>query len=127
MNEFYYYVWAIYAVAGIGLLYLSWLLSRQIKVPALGMAFMALVVALLFTPAKLVPEQMDLTPALMIALFDGLLLGWPGFWGGLKYILLVYAGLLLLLSPVYLLKAKRAPKVPKAPKAPKNEAIEPTL
>ena len=124
MNEFYYYVWAIYGVAGIGLLYLGWLLFRQIKVPALGMAFMALVVALLFTPAKLVPEQVDLTPAIMVAVFDGLALGWPGVWGGLKYILLVYAGLLLLLFPVYLLKAKR---IPKAQKTPKTEAIEPTL
>jgi len=114
MNEFYYYVWAIYAVAGIGLLYLSWLLFRHIKVPALGMAFIALVVALLFTPAKLVPEQMDLTPAIMIVVLDGLAQGWPGVWGGLKYILLVYAGLLLLLVPVYLLKAKRTSKVQKA-------------
>jgi len=123
MSEFYYYVWAIYTVAAIGLLYLSWLLFRHIKVPALSMALMALVMALLFTPAKLVPEQMDLTPALMIAMLDGLLLGWPGVWGGLKYILLAYAGLLLLLSPVYLLKAKRPPKVQKAPQ---KEAIEPT-
>jgi len=124
MSEFYYYVWAIYGVAGIGLLYLSWLLFRQIKVPALGMALMALVVALLFTPAKLVPEQVDLTPALMVAMFDGLLRGWPGVWGGLKYILLVYAGLLLLLLPVYLLKAKR---IHNAHETPKTEAIEPTL
>jgi len=124
MNEFYYYVWAIYGVAGIGLLYLSWLLFRHIKTSALGMAFMALVVALLFTPAKLVPEQLDLTPALMIAVFDGLALGWPGVWGGLKYILLVYAGLLLLIFPVCLLKSKRAPKEQKAPQ---KEAIEPTI
>lgn len=121
MSEFYYYVWAVYLVGAVGVLCLSWLLFRHIKVSALGMLLMALVVALLFTPAKLVPERMDLTPALMVAVLDGLVEGWPGVWGGLKYILLVYVGLLLLLVPIYLIKAKRAPKKQK------REAIEPTL
>jgi len=114
MSQFYFYLWALYVVAGIGLLYLSWRLFRYIKVPEVVMALVALVAALLFTPAKLVAEQTDLTPALMLVLFDGLTLGWPGAWGGLKYILLVYTGLLLLLVPVCIIRNKVVAKRPSA-------------
>lgn len=106
MSQFYYYLWALYVMAGIGLLYLSWRLFRSIKVPEVVMALVALVAALLFTPAKLIAEQTDLTPALMLVVFDGLTLGWPSAWGGLKYILLVYAGLLILLVPVCIVRNK---------------------
>ena len=97
MNEFYYYVWGLYAVAAVGLLYLGWLLFRHIRVTAVCLAFMTLLMALLLTPARIIPGQEDLTPALMIAVFDGLSGGWPGVWSGLKYILLVYVALLSLL------------------------------
>jgi len=110
MNEFYYYVWALYAVAGLGFLYLGWLVFRHIKIPALGPALMALLVALLFTPARLIPGQEDLTPALMISLFGGLAEGWSGAWNGLKYILLVYIGLLSLLVLGYSIRALFKPK-----------------
>jgi len=112
MSQFYYYLWALYIVAAIGLLFLSWRLFRYIKVVEVVMALVALLAALLFTPAKLVTEQMDLTPALMLVLSDGLTLGWPGVWGGLKYILLVYAGLLLLLIPVCIIRGKLTAKTP---------------
>ena len=110
MSEFYYYVRSIYAVAGVGLLYLYWLMFRHIKVTVLALALLALVAAMLFTPARLIPGQEDLTPALMVALFDGIAQGWVGAWGGLKYILLVYVGLLLLLLFGYGLKVMLTPR-----------------
>lgn len=110
MSQFYYYVWVLYAVAAVGMLYLGWLMLRHIKIPALGSAFMALLAAMLFTPAKIIPGQEDLTPALMIALFDGIAEGWSGAWTGLKYILLVYVGLLLLLVLGYFIRAAFRPK-----------------
>lgn len=106
MSEFYYYLWAIYAVSGIGLLFLSWRLFRCFKVPEITLGLVALVAALLFTPVKLLADQTDLTPALVVLLLDGLVEGWPGVWGGLKYVLLVYLALLLVLVPIYLIKLK---------------------
>lgn len=110
MNEFYYYVWGLYAFGAVGLLYLGWLLFRHIKVTAVCLAFMALLMALLLTPARIIPGQEDLTPALMIAVFDGLAGGWPGAWGGLKYILLVYVALLALLVLGYSIRMIFRPK-----------------
>jgi hypothetical protein len=110
MSEFYYYVWGLYIVGAVGLLYLGWLLFRHIKVTAVCLAFMALLVALLLTPARLIPGQEDLTPALMITIFDGLGGGWQGAWSGLKYILLVYAALLALLLIGYFIRIIFRPK-----------------
>ena len=110
MSEFYYLVWGLYAVSAIALLSLGWLLLRHIKVTAVCLSAMALLVALLLTPARVIPGQEDLTPALMIALFDGLSGGWPGAWNGLKYILLVYVALLALLVLGYCGRKMFAPK-----------------
>ena len=110
MSEFYYYVWALYTVAAVGLLYLGWLMFRNIKIPMLALAFIALLAAMLFTPARIIPGQEDLTPALMVALFDGIAGGWDGVWNGLKYILLVYVALLSLLVLGYAIKAVFRPK-----------------
>lgn len=110
MSQFYYYVWGLYGIAALGLFYLAWLVLRHIKVAAISHALLALFMAVLFTPAKMIPEQADLTPALMVALFDGIVEGWSGVWAGLKYILLVYLGLLAILLLVYLLKAVLRPK-----------------
>lgn len=110
MSEFYYYVWGLYGVAALGLLYLGWLLFRHIKMTAVCLAFMALLLAILLTPARIIPGQEDLTPALMIAVFDGLSGGWPGAWNGLKYILLVYVALLSLLVLGYSIRMAFRPK-----------------
>jgi len=110
MSQFYYYVWALYASAALGFLYLGWLMFRRIKMPAVVLALMALLTAILFTPAKIIPEQQDLTPALMIAVLDGSVAGWAGAWNGLKYILLVFVGLLLLLVLGYSIRAVFRPK-----------------
>ena len=110
MSEFYYYVWGLYAVAAVGLLCLGWLLLRHIKVTVVCLAFMALLVALLLTPARIIPGQEDLTPALMIAVLDGLSGGWSGAWNGLKYILLVYVALLALLVLGYSIRMVFRPK-----------------
>lgn len=110
MSQFYYYVWGLYGIAALGLFYLAWLVLRHIKVSSISHALIALFAAVLFTPAKTIPEQADLTPAIMVALFDGLAQGWTGAWNGLKYILLVYLGLLAILLLVYLLKATLRPK-----------------
>lgn len=106
MTQFYYYLWAIYLVSGFGLLFLSWRLFRCFKLPEVTLALVALVAALLFTPVQLIADQSDLTPALMVLLLEGLTQGWPGVWSGLKYVLLVYAGLLVLLIPVCLIRLK---------------------
>jgi hypothetical protein len=110
MSEFYYYVWGLYAVGAVGLLYLGWLLLRHIKLRVFGLALMALLVALLLTPARMIPGQEDLTPALMITLLDGLSGGWSGAWNGLKYILLVYIALLALLVLGYSIRMVFRPK-----------------
>ena len=110
MSEFYYYLWAVYAVSAIGLLFLSWRLFRCFNVPLLTLGLVALVAALLFTPIKLVEAQMDLTPALVVLLLDGVVLGWPAVWDALKYVLMVYLGLLLLLIPLYFIKVKLSAK-----------------
>jgi hypothetical protein len=110
MNDFYYYVWGLYAASAVGLLYLSWLIFRHIKVPVLRLVSILLVAAMLFTPAKMISEQQDLTPALMIALFGGLAEGWPGVWHGAKYILLVYVCVLALLVFAYSIRSLSKPK-----------------
>ena len=116
MSEFYYYLWAVYAVSAIGLLFLSWRLFRCFNVPLLTLGLVALVAALLFTPIKLVEAQMDLTPALVVLLLDGVVLGWPAVWDALKYVLMVYLGLLLILIPLYVIKVKlSAKKIEKNP------------
>ena len=97
MTEFYYYVWGLYGLAALVLFYLLWRMCRHITTPFVAPALRALFAALLLTPARVMPEQADLAPALMLALFDGMAEGWPGAWHGLKYILLAYAALLLLL------------------------------
>ena len=110
MSELYYYVWGLYGIAALGLFYLAWLMVRRIKVSTIRHALLALFAALLFTPAKIIPEQVDLTPAFMVALFDGIAEGWPGAWNGLKYILLVYLALLSILLLAHLLRAAMRPK-----------------
>lgn len=117
MSEFYYYLWGIYALSGVGLLFLSWRLVRCFKVPALTLALVSLVAALLFTPVKMLADQADLTPALMVLILDGLTQGWPGVWSGLKYVLIVYLLLLLLLVPLYLLKVRLSRKPTEAESA----------
>lgn len=106
MSPFYYYLWGLYGLAGLGLLYLGWRFCRLIKPPVLAYALFALFAALLFTPAKVIPEQLDLTPALVVSILDALTQGWTGAWNGLKLIFLVYAGLLVLAVPLGLLRGK---------------------
>jgi hypothetical protein len=110
MSEFYYYVWGLYGLAALGLVYLVWLLVRRIRVSVIAHALLAFFAALLFTPARAIPEQADLTPAVVMALFDGIAQGWPGVWSGFRYILLVYLGLLAILLLLHLVKAWVRPK-----------------
>lgn len=124
MSQFYYYVWGLYGVAALGLLYPVWLVLRHIKIAVVSQAILALFLAVLFTPAKMIPEQADLTPAVMVALFDGIAEGWSGAWNGLKYIVLVYSGLLAILLLLHLLKVSLGSKKTSSPNTDSSPAGE---
>lgn len=106
MGPFYYYLWGLYGVAALGFLFLGWRLCRCIKSPVLAFSFFALILAVLFTPVKVLPDQMDWGPALVVASLDAFTQGWSGAWSGIKFIIMVYAGLLVLAVPAGVWRSK---------------------
>jgi len=64
--------WTVYCVAGVVLSYLCWIVLRKISFRELGWLLQFWLLALLFTPWYVLPDEDVMAPALMIFVMDAI-------------------------------------------------------
>ncbi len=71
----YLVAWGVYVAAGIVFGFLAWRVLRKYLPREVAYLLECILLALMFTPAKVLSDQTIMAPALMVTMLDGLTIG----------------------------------------------------
>lgn len=106
--------WAVYLVAGIVFSFISWKFMKRVLWRELAYLFQSLLLAIIFTPWYVMPEQEFLAPAIIIFMLDFITIDTTTSIRALiPLIMAMMLGLLMtiILSVLYRVRRRREPVV----------------